>query len=268
MSSRRSLQALGCALLLATGPACRKDQGEGELHAKEAALEREAEGLRATLAKLEGGEPILPDDAVMVAVSDSVIKDFLDAQLPFEADAEGFKVKLTRGEAVFRGAPAVHLAGSIWHADHPDLVGVVRAQGALEDIRVEPDTGTLRATIALDHVDLVELGGLEKYLPGGSINELARTVRKQLEPHLPVIQIPVKIEQGVELPSVTRGPVLIQGARMPLAVSVADVFAGNGILWVAVRVVPGELTKTADDGGPAPAKPEPAAPQADKGGQR
>jgi hypothetical protein len=246
MSSRRPGPVLLVALLLGALAACRKDQGEGQLHARQASLEREAEGLRATLAKLERGEPILPEDAVVVAVSDAVIKDFLAAQLPFEADAESFKVKLTRGEALFRGAPAVHLDGTIWHVEHPDLVGEVRAQGALENIRVEPETGTLRATVALDHVDLVQMGGLERYIPGGSLNELARTVRKQLEPHLPAIQIPVKIEQGVELPSVTRGPVLIQGARMPLAVSVADVFAGHGILWVAVRVVPGELARIAE----------------------
>jgi hypothetical protein len=81
-------------------------------------------------------------------------------------------------------------------------------------------------------------------------------VRKQLAGRLPEVQIPVKIEQGIELPSVTDGPVLIQGARMPLAVAVADVLAGNGLLWVAVRVVPGDLVKTA-----------PAAPSA-KGGSK
>jgi hypothetical protein len=183
----------------------------------QSALEREAEGLRASLAKLERGEPILPEDAVVVSVSESVIKEFLDAQLPFEADADKFEVKLTQGEAVFRGSPAVQLA-----------------------------------TVALDHVDLVQMGGLEKFVPGGSLNELARTVRKRLEPRLPVVQIPVKIEQSIELPSVTHGPVLIQGACMPLEVSVAEVFAARGVLWVAVRVVPGELAKIAADG-PRPA---------------
>jgi len=158
-------------------------------------------------------------------------------------------------------------------AEHPDLVGEVRAQGALENIEVEPSNGTLKATIALDHVDLVRMGGLEKFLPGGSLNELARTVRKQLEPRLPVIQIPVKIEQGIELPSVTSGPVRIHGATMPLAVTVAGVFAGQGNLWIAVRVVPGELTRT----GPAEttkvaagsAAPSPiSTPVPTKGGQR
>ncbi len=241
--------ALAAGLLLGAGAGCTKDRGEGELHARLASLEREAEGLRATLARLERGEPILPEDAVVIAVSDRVVQDFLAPQLPFEVDSDKFKVRLTRGEAVFRGAPALNLSGTISHVEHPDLVGEVKAQGALENIRVEPDTGTLRATIALDHVDLVQMGGLERYIPGGSLNELARAVRKQLEPRLPVVQIPVKVEQGIELPNVTTGPVRIRGALMPLEVSVADVFAGSDVLWVAVRVVPGELKRTPPEGG-------------------
>jgi len=265
----RLATVLAAVLLLGGGAGCKRDLGEGPLHAQQSALEREAEGLRATVARLERGEPILPEDAVVVAVSDTVIRQFLDAQLPFEADADKFKVKLTQGEAVFRGSPAVHLTGSIWMPDHPKLVGEVRAQGALENIQVEPETGTLRAKIALDHVELVQMGGLEKYIPGGSLNELARMVRKKLEPRLPAVQIPVKIEQGIDLPSVTRGPVRLHGAHMPLEVSVADVFAGSGVLWVAVRVVPGELTATEAAepakvaAGPAsPAQPSPLAPTA------
>ena len=109
----------------------------------------------------------------------------------------------------------------------------------------------------------------------GRVDELARVVRKQLEGHVPEVQIPVKIEQGIELPSVTDGPVLIQGARMPLEVAVADVFAGGGLLWVAVKVVPGELVKTeaplAGGESKAAAKsasPPPAAAKATKGGAR
>jgi hypothetical protein len=236
---------LASALLLGGGAGCRQDRGEAELHARLSTLEREAEGLRASLATLERGEPILPEDAVAVAVSESVVKEFLDAQLPFEVDAGRFKVRLTQGEAVFRGSPAVRLTGSISPAEHPDLVGEVRAQGALEEVRVELETGILRATVALDHVDLVRMGGLERFVSEGSLNELARRVRKQLEPNLPAIEIPVRIEQGVELPSVTDGPVRLQGARMPLEVSVAGMFTGRGVLWVAVRVVPGEMTKIA-----------------------
>jgi hypothetical protein len=225
------------------GPACRKDQGEAALHARQSALEREASGLRESVARLERGEPILPQDAVVLSVSEAVVKQFIDAQLPFEAETDKFKVKLTKGEAVFRGSPSVHLIGSIWHVEHPDLVGEVSAQGALATIEVEPESGVLKATLALDHVDFVQLAGLENYIPDASRNELARRVRKELEPRLPPIRIPVKIDQAVDLPTVTDGPVRIQGARMPLSVEMAGVFAGQGVLWVAIRVVPGELSR-------------------------
>jgi len=269
MSDRRSLTTFGVALAIACLAAgCKQDRGEGELHARLAAREREAEGLRASLARAERGEPILPEDAVVVSVSETVIKEFLDAQLPFELEAGSFKVALQQGEAVFKGSPAVNLTGTIAPAGHPDLVGEVRAQGALEDIKVDPASGTLRATVAIDHVDLVRMAGLEKFIGGGSLDELSRTIRRQLEGHVPAVQIPVKIEQGIELPSVTDGPVLIQGARMPLEVAVADVFAGGGLLWVAVKVVPGELVKTAtppaEGESKAAAKPETAPPTAAK----
>ena len=230
-------------LVLSAAAGCGRSDGAGELHARLSTLEREAEGLRVSVAKLERGEPILPEEAVVVSVSEAVIKAFLDAQLPFEAEAGSFRIKLTQGEARFRGSPSVHLRGSITPVDHPNLVGEVQAQGALEDLRVDADSGTLRATIAVDHVDLVQMGGLEGWIPNGSLNELARTVRKQIEGRLPVVQIPVKIEQGIDLPSVTKGPVRIRGAKMPLEVGVADVYAGRGILWVAIGVVPGEFVR-------------------------
>jgi hypothetical protein len=269
MTDRRSLTTFGVALAIAgLAAGCKADRGEGELHAQLAAREREAEGLRASLARAERGEPVLPEDAVVVSVSEAVIRQFLDAQLPFELEAGSFKVRLEQAEAVFKGSPAVNLTGAIAPTDHPDLVGEVRAQGALEDIKVDPASGTLRATVAIDHVDLVRMAGLEKFIGGGSLDELSRTVRRQLEGRVPAVQIPVKIEQGIELPSITDGPVLIQGARMPLEVAVADVFAGGGLLWVAVKVVPGELVKTAappaEGESKAAAKPETAPPTAAK----
>jgi hypothetical protein len=252
--SARPATALLLSALFVVGPACRKDQGEAALHARQSSLEREAGGLRDSLARLERGEPILPQDAVVLSVGEAVVKQFIDAQLPFEAETDKFKVKLTKGEAVFRGSPSVHLTGTIWHVDHPDLVGEVGAQGALETIEVEPESGVLRATLALDHVDFLQLAGLENYIPDASRNELARRVRKELEPRLPPIRIPVKIDQAVDLPTVTDGPVRLLGARMPLSVEMAGVFAGQGVLWVAIRVLPGELSRPDVVTSPSPAK--------------
>jgi len=230
---------------------CGANKGDGELHAKVSVLEREVKGLRASVAKLESGEPILPEEAVVVAIAEAVVRQFIDAQLPFVIEVESFRIEMKGAQASFKGSPSVTLEGSIAHRDHPDYVGVVRAIGALESIQVDSASGTLRAQLAVDHVDLLEMGGLEKILPGDTLDDLGQTVRAQLAGEVPEIQIPVKIEQAIALPSITEGPVRLQGASMPLAVSVADVFASQGLLWVAINVVPGELARAAPSAPPA-----------------
>jgi hypothetical protein len=229
-------------LALAAGTGCgRGDESAGELHKQKALIQREVEGLRASVAKLDGGQRLFPDDAVLVSIAERVIKEFVDAQLPFDVELESYRIQLKAATARFHGSPTVNLTGTIVHKDHPDFVGEVSALGALESIELAKETGTLRARLAVSHVDLLQMGGLEKFLSGSTVDELARRVRLQLADRLPVIQIPVKIEQSVDLPAVTEGPVRLHGASMPLAVSVAEVAAGQGVLWIAIRVVPGEL---------------------------
>ena len=247
-TARRCLGALCLAGALAAG--CGNNKSAGEQHAKLALLRREVGGLRASVAKLERGEPVLPEDAVVVSIGEGVVKQFLTAQLPFSIEVESYKIDLKDAEAKFAGSPSVTLHGAIVHKDHPDYVGEVRAIGVLDSIQVDSSSGTLRARIAIDHVDLLQVGGLEKVLAGGTLDELARRVRMGLAGKIPDVQIPVKIEQKIDLPSITEGPVRVQGASMALAVSVADVLTGQGTLWIALRVTPGELVKAAQGGAP------------------
>lgn len=224
-----------------TSVGCAGHEAGGELHARKVVLEREVKGLRESVARLERGERLFPEDAVLVSIAEAVVKEFVDAQLPFTVELESYRIELEAANATFRSSPTVSLTGTIVHKDHPDYVGAVSAIGALDSIAVDTTTGTLRAELVVGHVDLLKMAGLERFLTGGTVDELARRVRVQLEGRLPAIQIPVRIEQSIELPAVTQGPVRLHGASMPLAVSVADVFAGQGVLWIAIRVVPGEL---------------------------
>jgi hypothetical protein len=223
---------------------CGTDKGGGELHAKQVLLEREVKGLRASVAKLERGEPLFPEEAVVVSIAEGVVKELLTAQLPMQVEIDKFKIDLVQAEASFKGSPSVTLQGTIVHEEHADYVGEVKAIGALDSLQVDETTGTLRAEVAVDHVDVLKMGGLERFLAGGTVDELARTVRKQLAGRLPKVQIPVKIEQAIEMPSVTQGPVRLHGVSMPLAVSVLDVVASQGNLWVAIGVTPGEMVST------------------------
>ena len=241
-----STMALALALALSLGACGGGGQEEAELHARLTVLEREVEGLRAATGRLEGGGAALPEEDVIVALEESIVKDLLEAQLPFGAEVEGYDIWLEQAEVRFRGSPGVTLRGGIALKGRPNVSGEVRVIGALENIEVNPETGVLRATVAIDHLDLVNVAGVQGFLGGGILNTLAQTIRQQIDGKLPELTIPVKIEQNIELLSVNDGPVRIAGAAMPLEVAVSQVLAGQGRLWVAIHVEPGEFVKTGE----------------------
>jgi hypothetical protein len=242
-----------CIALLSAAAGCHSEfEGGGALRARRVALQREVASLREAVARLERGEPLLPLEDVVVAIDDAMLRDLIVAQLPFEIEAKGFKATLTGAEVLFRGSPLVTLRGSGSPQNRSALAAAVTVTGALDDVKVDPATGTLRARISVDHLNIEQVAGLESLLSGATLDELARALRLQLADQLPEIQIPVKVQQGIELPTVDSGPVRIAGATMPLEVGVSRVFAGQGRLWISVRVRPGDLVKTASE--PSPAK--------------
>ena len=225
-------------------PSCSGTPGGGALHARKVVLAREAEGLRAVVARLERGEAALPEGDVIVSIEDSLAGELLATQLPLEADVDRFRVYLDRAGVSFRGSPLVTLQGRFVVRDQPELFGSARVLGALADIRVDPATGTLHASIEADHVDLEKVAGLEAYLEGSTLDDLARRVRRELAGRLPDVTIPVRLQQRIDVPAVTEGPVRVAGASLPLQVSVSSVLAVNGALWVSVAVRPGAFVKT------------------------
>jgi len=227
--------------------ACRaRFEGGGVLRAQRVVLQREVDGMREVVGRLERGEPMLPLDDVAIAIDDAFVRDIVGAQLPFEADVDRFHLTLKEAEVHFRGSPVVRLRGSLNLRERPGVEAAVTVIGALEDIRVDGGSSTLRAKVAVDHIGIERAAGIESILSGATLDELARMVRFQIKDQLPPIQIPVKVQQSIDLPAVTRGPVRIDGARMPLQVAVSQVVAGQGRLWIAVHFQPGDLVKTKD----------------------
>lgn len=237
----RGRLALLAALLAA---ACGGPPGGGALHARKVVLAREAEGLRAVVSRLEQGGAALPEGDVVVSLDESLVRELLGTQLPLEADVERFRVSLDRAGVSFRGSPLVTLQGRFVVRDRPELFGSARILGALAGIRVDPATGTLHASVEADHVDLEKVAGLESYLGADTLDELARRVRGEIAGRLPDVTIPVRVQQRIEVPALTEGPVRIEGASLPLQVGVSSVLAVDGILWVSVSVQPGSFVKT------------------------
>jgi hypothetical protein len=238
------------SLIVAVGvaaAACRgASDGSGALHAQKVVLEREVEGLRELVGRLETGGSAIPPDDVLVAVEDALVRDLIEAQLPFETQIDAYRVRLEHAEVTFRGSPLITLQGKVAPKDGGAVEGELRVLGALEKIRVDAASGRLSASVAVDHVDIQRIAGFESFLPGASIDELARQVRLQLGGRIPDLAIPVRIEQRIDFPALTDGPVRTDAASLPLGVAVSQVFAGRGRLWVSLAVKPGEVVKTAE----------------------
>jgi hypothetical protein len=259
MRARTIRWAAAPALALASLGCGSRYEGGGDLRAQRVVLQREVEGLREIVARLEQGEPMLPLDDVAIAIDEGFVRDIIAAQLPFEADVDRFHLTLREVEVHFRGSPVVRLQGALVVRERPALEAAVEVMGALEDIQVDQASSTLRARVEVDHLGIEKAAGIESILSGATLDEVGRMVRLQIANQLPPIQIPVKVQQSIDLPAVTRGPVRIDGARMPLQVAVSQVGAGQGRLWVAVHFQPGDLVKTKD----APAAGDSTAEDAD-----
>lgn len=245
---RRRLALLPALAALAALGACARSEfeGGGDLRARKVVLKREVEGLREIVGRLERGEPMLPKDDLAVSIGGDLVRDLLTAQLPFEMDVDRFHLKLSQADVLFRGSPVVKLRGTLVLREKPEYLAEIAAIGALEDIEVDPKTSKLRTSIAIDHISIEQAGGLEKLVSRAALDEGARTIRLQIRDALPKIDIPVKLQQSVDLPAVTSGPVRIHGASMPIQASVSAVVATRDVLWISVHFVPGDLVKTKD----------------------
>jgi hypothetical protein len=242
---RASFLAAAAAGLLVAG-CSRGYEGGGELRARKKVLEREVEALRMAVGRLEKSEPILPANDLAVAIDEALLQSVIAAQLPFVNKVGRYELTLVEAQLMFRGAPTVRLRGHLKRDGNVDLEAAVNVVGALDQIAVDPARGSLAAKIVVDHIGLEKAAGIESLLSGSTLDELARMIRLQLADQLPAIQIPVKVQQSLELPAVTSGPVRIDGAQMPIAANVSQVFAGQGRLWVAIHFQPGDLVKTKD----------------------
>jgi len=248
----------GKALLLLLGSVAaitgcdRAHDGGSDLRAQRVLLEREVEGLRTVVLRLERGEPVLPPDDIIVAIEEGLARDLIVAQLPFDADVDRFHVQLTGADLQFRGSPTLQLRGRLQVRDRPDLAASVTLFGALVNVRVDRASSTLLATVAADHLVISEVTGAAQFLSGATLEDVARLVRLELSPRLPTLRIPVKVQEAIEFPAVTDGPVRIDGARMPLEVAVSQVLAARGRLLASVKVTPGAFAADVVEPGTSP----------------
>ncbi len=218
-------------------------EGAGALHAETVQIERELDGLRESTTRLARGESLFPDSDIVVSIDESFVQGLITARLPLALTAAPYQVVLTSVDVGFGGAPTVRLRGTIVRDGMVTLDAAVVVVGALSGIEIDTTTSTLRAKIVADHLSIERAAGLESFLSGSTLDDVARLVRQEVATQLPTIEIPVRVQQNIDLPAVTDGPVRISGARLPVRASVSRVFAANKRLWIGLHVEIGQMGK-------------------------
>jgi hypothetical protein len=246
LRSRVGLTVATIALAALASCSSGKFEGGGALRARKMVLEREVEGLRDTFARMEKGEPVLSEDDVAIAIDEAPLRSLIRSQLPFEMATDKYKIVLKDVDVHFMGAPTIRLRGALTREGVVHVEAVVEVIGTIAKIDIDPLTSTLKATVAVDHLQLDKAAGIEALLSGATMDELARALRHAISGKLPVINIPVRVEQAIDLPAVTEGPVRVAGARMAIDASVDRIFAGRQRLWIGLRIKPGDLVKTTE----------------------
>jgi hypothetical protein len=210
--------------------------GAGPLLAEQALLTRELEGLRASAERLDRGVPILPEDDVLIAIDESFIQGLVTARLPMDIAVPPYMVRLTSAEVGFGGAPTVRLRGTVTRGGLLTLDATLGLIGALTDITIDTSTSTLRAVITADHLDIERASGLEALLSRTSLDDVASLLREALADELPTVEIPIRVQQTLDVAAITDGPVRVDSAQVPINATVSRVVAADSRLWISLRV--------------------------------
>jgi hypothetical protein len=203
---------------------------------EEALLRRQVSGLQALVAAAEKG-PLVPFEHVLVVVDERLVQDLLLSTTPYERIVGGrFRVRVDSAAVQFsHGFALVRLEGRASFVDQ-DVSADVRVYSGLDVVELDPSSGTLRARANVFAVEVprVQLLGSER----GSWRLAEELGKEQLDSYgalLSAVEVPVRIEQEIEIPGVRTRRVSIAAAELPISATVSDVKAFEGKLWITVQ---------------------------------
>jgi len=229
------------AVILLTG--CGPSAQETEFVAQKALLERQNRGIRELIAEAEQGS-LVPADRFLVGIDERIVADLLRSQLPMERPlGKRFIVHLDSATVLLRDKfGAITLEGDVHRPATPQRKTAVRIHGGLGAVVIDPDTDLLNITIAIDRLELLQAGILDKVLGHGGKKFMAEKGRGMLQDALPTLKIPVGLAQKIRLPAIRESALQLDSLVVPLSVSVERVIAAGGKLWVTVDAEVGKVT--------------------------
>jgi len=204
-------------------------------------LQQQIEGLT-RLARSTEKAGLLPKDKLVVAVSERLANNLARLALPQEQIVAGrYRVRLEKADVRFRDEQgSVRFDGRIGDSAGADqeFFAELTLFGIVDTVEVDRRTGVLRCNVAIVDFAFERFDGYGDSEMGRLLlAQLGRQGVDVLKTLAFPIEIPVRLEQEILLKGVAgEGPVKLRPASLPLRLSVADVAAHAGRLWVAVDV--------------------------------
>jgi hypothetical protein len=241
----RRIHDIAVGSLLAAGLllGCAPSEDEADFLARKALLQRQNQGIRELIAEAERGS-LVPTDRFLVGIDEKVVGDLFRSQLPLERPlGKRFIVHLDRATVLLRDKFGhITIEGDIHRPATPQRRTAVRVLGGLGDVRIDPGTDLLSMSIAIDRIEVLEAGGLEKVLGAAGKKFISDKGRGMLEDALPTIQIPVALARSIRVPAIRTGAIQLDSLTVPLDMSVERVIAAGGKLWLTLQAEVGKVT--------------------------
>jgi hypothetical protein len=108
-------------------------------------------------------------------------------------------------------------------------------------VTIDPRTDMLGVDIAIDGVEVLEVGGLEGVLGRGGRALLGEQSLPKLQEAIPHLQVPVVLGRAIRIPAVQTEDFQLDSLVVPLNLAVERVIAVGGKLWVTINAEVGNV---------------------------
>jgi hypothetical protein len=228
--------------------------------AQEAMIRHQIDGLETLIDEAEKGT-LFPKDLLLVSVDEATIRALVLLALPREEVIAGrYRVRLDKADVGLRDKwGSVRLDGrvSLASGSPNDVFAELALFGQLATVDID-ESGVLKGRVSVIGFEVRRFGLYGESAAGRRLLEgLAEQQAGALSSLAFPITIPVQLQQLVTLNGLgpEGGPVRVLPAQFPLKVTVAEVSAHGGRLWITLDVKAGSWTRVPPPT-PAPALPE------------
>jgi hypothetical protein len=230
--------------------------------ALEAIVRRRFEEMTALVARAEKGSLVPDGEHALVGVDERLVQSLVATLVPAEyVIAERYRIEVQRASVAFDdGIALVRLEGraSLVGAEQ-DVFADVSVYGDLDVERTQQRADVLRTRIRLLAVDAREVAVMVKTPRAKQlVEDLGKAQLEEFAALASTLEIPVRQSYTLEVPAAgPGGAVRIDAALIPVQLSVLDVTAFHGRLWVSMAAAVGAASSS------SPLPETPAAPRAD-----